>query len=364
MKRILAIETSCDETGIALVEGEGGTKNPGFRVLKEELSSQINIHRPYGGVVPNLAKREHIKNLPVLYKEIAGSGEKKFWSGVDEIAVTSGPGLEPALWAGITFARELGKKWNKPVCGVNHMEGHLYSVLLDNSLSFPRKRESSISGSRIKSGMTLFPAIALIVSGGHTILLKMTSMTSWKKLGETRDDAVGEAFDKVARLLGLPYPGGPEISKLAKKGKVNIEFTQPMLHSKDYDFSFSGLKTAVLYFLKEKGYAPERGKKIPAKLAADVAASFEKAAIGVLVAKTFRAADQYGAKSVWLSGGVAANELLRKELGRHSKKRGIPLLVPPKKWTTDNAAMIGAAAYMQSLKKKQVPLVAKGDLQI
>lgn len=343
-KIILAIETSCDETGIAIIEAKNGPKKPTFRVKKEVVASQIKIHRPYGGVVPNLAKREHIKNLPIIYKKIFGSKEKALWKSIDEIAVTMGPGLEPALWTGINFAEELAKKWKKPLRGANHMEGHLYSALL-------QEKEPK------------FPAIALIVSGGHTTLLKMDSLASWKKLGETRDDAVGEAFDKVARLLNLPYPGGPEISRLAKKGDAAaIDFPLPMLNSKDYDFSFSGLKTAVLYFLKNKGYAP--GSNIPPKLAADIAASFERSAIGVLAAKTFRAADKFGAKSIWLSGGVAANELLRKELKKEIAKRAIPLLVAPRKWNTDNAAMIGTAAYMNFFRKKKFPLVAKGDLEI
>ncbi len=365
--RILSIETSCDETGLALLECKGGPKRPQFKILKEVLSSQIKIHAPYGGVVPGLAKREHIKNLPILLKKLLGFDPYQlpttnYKLPFDAIAVTMGPGLEPALWTGIEFAKDLSKRWKKPLMGVNHMEGHLYSVLLDAEISnyqLPITR--------------LFPAIALIVSGGHTILLRMDDILSWKKLGETRDDAVGEAFDKAARLLNLPYPGGPQISRIAKEGDPKaIQLPRPMLHSKDYDFSFSGLKTAVLYYLREKGFYHsgiekafhDAPKDMPKKFAADVAASFETAAVEVLVKKTFRAVEQYGAKSVWLSGGVAANRLLRAELAKAGRKRGVPLVVADKKHNTDNGAMIGAAAYMGTFRKKRYPLVAKGDLAI
>jgi N6-L-threonylcarbamoyladenine synthase len=374
--RILSIETSCDETGLAILDAKGGPARPRVTILKEVVASQIKIHEPWGGVVPNLAKREHIRNLPILYKKIFGVDEKKLWKSIDLIAVTAGPGLEPALWTGINFAKDLAKQWQKPLIGANHMEGHLYSVLLQkngvisnakypisNGIQEVRRNPTHNSlpartaGTVQSGGPTthLFPAIALIVSGGHTLLLRMDSIISWKKLGETRDDAVGEAFDKVARMLDLPYPGGPQISRLALKGDPQaIEFPQPMLHSKDYDFSFSGLKTAVLYYLKDH----------PAANAADVAASFEHAAVTVLVQKTFRAVRQFDARSIWLSGGVAANKLLRKTLAANAKKSGIPLLTPDQKHSTDNAAMIGAAAYMSTFRKKKYSLVARGDMEI
>ncbi len=357
--KLLAIETSCDETGLAVLDGKGGPAKPNVKVLKEVVASQIKIHEPWGGVVPNLAKREHIKNLPVLYKKIFGvapaangtaasAAEKKLWKSIDLIAVTAGPGLEPALWTGIVFAKEIAKRWKKPLIGANHMQGHLYSVLLQPAGARPKAPAQTISAN-------LFPAVALIVSGGHTILLRMDSILSWKQLGETRDDAAGEAFDKVARLLNLPYPGGPQISKLALSGDAQaIDFPQPMLHSKDYDFSFSGLKTAVLYYLKDN----------PTAKPADVAASFEHAAINVLVQKTFRAVREFGGRSVWLSGGVASNKLLRKTLGAAAKQAGIPLIMPDAKHNTDNAAMIGAAAYMSTFRKKKYSLVARGDMQV
>jgi N6-L-threonylcarbamoyladenine synthase len=339
---ILAIETSCDETGLAVLEARGGKENPQFTILGSVLSSQIEIHRPFGGVVPNLAKREHIKNLPILLRELEEKVPKLFQK-IDTIAVTVGPGLEPALWAGITFAQALAKQYKLPLIGANHLEGHLYSFLL------PQKGKKKISQKNI------FPAIALLVSGGHTILFKMESLTKLKKIGETRDDAVGEAFDKVARLLELPYPGGPEIEKLAKEGKGDaIAFPRPMIHDKNYDFSFSGLKTSVFYYMRET--------KNPMK--ADIAASFEEAALEVLLKKTMRAAEEFGAQSILLSGGVAANKPLREKLAKESKKRKLNFFVPDFAHNTDNAVMIATGAYISLLRKKRYPLRANGGLHI
>ncbi len=341
--RVLGIETSCDETALALVEATGGLANPKFKVLKNLVASQIQIHRPFGGVVPNLAKREHLKNLPILLKKLTAKSYKL--KAIDTITVTVGPGLEPALWAGIEFAKSLAKETGKPLIGTNHLEGHLYSFLL------PKKTNPSFKIPISK----LFPAVALIVSGGHTLLLHVKNLKTWKKIGETRDDAVGEAFDKVARILGLPYPGGPEIQKLATKGNPNaIPFPQPMRDQKNYDFSFSGLKTSVLYYLRDN---PKANK-------ADVAASFQNAAIDVLVAKTIRTAQMYGAKSILLSGGVAANQWLRKKLQTMSHKSKINFLVADPKFNTDNAVMIAAAGYMAYLRKKKYKLEARGDLGI
>ncbi len=345
--KILAIETSCDETAIALVNCNGTLRQAQgqklrFEVLENLISSQVEIHRPFGGVVPVLAKREHIKNLPVLTKQIFKNPELK----IDLIAVTVGPGLEPALWTGIEFAKELSKNLKKPLIGANHMEGHLYSSLLGTG----------------KKNEIKFPAIALVVSGGHTILLKMDSLVKWKKLGETRDDAAGEAFDKVARLLGLPYPGGPEISKLAENGNAEaINFPRPM--SKilsgakgkhyNYDFSFSGLKTAVFYFLRDTAKFNK----------ADVAASVQEAIVDVLIKKTMRAVQEFGAKSVILCGGVAANKALRERL--KSKMLNLQFLCPDFEFNTDNAAMIAAAAYMRKIsKKKGYKLVADSNLTL
>jgi len=337
---VLAIETSCDETALAIVQCGGPLKNPNFKILKNIVSSQIPIHRPFGGVVPNLAKREHIKNLPIIYKKITRNYKP---SAISHIAVTVGPGLEPALWTGINFAEELSKKIKKPLIGINHMEGHLYSNLLTDA---PAQ----------------YPAIALIVSGGHTILLHMTAINKWKKLGETLDDAAGEAFDKVAKMLGLPYPGGPEIQKLSEKGNPNaIKFPRPIQNPRpgrqsNYEFSFSGLKTSVLYYLRDH---PKAGKK-------DVAASFQQAVIDVLVKKTIRAVKEYKAKSVILCGGVAASKPLRKALKEETEKINIALSLPEFEFNTDNAAMIAAAAYINLLQKnkKRLKIEARGNLNI
>lgn len=354
--KILAIETSCDETAIALVETKGGPgfsagSWPKFKILKNLVASQIKIHRPFGGIVPNLAKREHLKNLPILFKKLQITNYQL--QRIDLIAVTVGPGLEPALWTGINFAKKLKAKSLKlktKLIGVSHLEGHLYSFLL--------KQKTVNSKFRIQN-LELFPVIALIISGGHTILLLMKNLTHYKKLGETRDDAVGEAFDKVARLLDLPYPGGPEIEKLAKKGNPEaINFPRPMMNQKNYDFSFSGLKTAVLYYLRD-----QQLKAKNYKLKANVSASFQQAAFDVLISKTLRAVKEFNAKSIMISGGVAANKTLKKEFQKAIKKLPITncqLLIT--EFPTDNAAMIAVAGYINYSRKKNRRLIANGNL--
>ncbi len=362
--KVLAIETSCDESGLALLDASGGVRAPRFRVGKSLVASQIKIHRPFGGVVPNLAKREHLKNLPILYRKMFGApgsaAEARLWRSIDLVTVTVGPGLEPALWTGIEFAKRLAAEHGKPLVGANHLEGHLYSFLLSG-------------GAPVR-----FPAVALIVSGGHTILLEMASFTKWRRLGETRDDAAGEAFDKVARLLDLPYPGGPEIEKLAREERLRrpahpdgtIAFPRPMLHDKSYDFSFSGLKTAVLYHVRaaEEGNgtagAHGAGTDVAHLNRRDIAASFQAATLDVLAAKTVRAVREYGARSVLLSGGVAANKALRARLRREARKIGSAFFVPSLRYNLDNAAMIGAAGYLAHLRKKRYKLEARGDLDI
>lgn len=351
--QILAIETSCDETGITLLEAEGGLTHPRLKVVKSFVASQIKIHQPFGGVVPNLAKREHLKNLPILYKKVFGNSKEEaaLWKKIDLVTVTVGPGLEPALWTGIEFAKVLTKKYKKPLVGANHLEGHLYSFLL------PSRSSKSYTSTLIPK--KIFPGIALIVSGGHTILLHMESFSKWIHLGETRDDAAGEAFDKVARLMDLPYPGGPEIEKLSTKGNpFAITFPRPMLDQKNYDFSFSGLKTAVLYYLRDAKGARKKVSK------ADVAAGFEQATIDVLVGKTRRAAEATSAESILLSGGVAANKHLRRALERTAGLIGAQFFVPDFKYNLDNAAMIGVAGYMAHLRKKRYKMEARGDLGI
>ena len=348
---ILAIETSCDETGIALIRATGGLRAPRFEIIENLVASQIAIHRPFGGVVPNLAKREHLKNLPILFEKLLKArGAIK----PDIITVTVGPGLEPALWTGIGFAKELAKKYRVPLVGANHLEGHLYSFLLPSRSSKAYASTLLPLGSR---GKNIFPGIALIVSGGHTILLGMESFSKWKRLGETRDDAAGEAFDKVARLLDLPYPGGPEIEKLAAKGNsFNVVFPRPMLDQKSYDFSFSGLKTAVLYYLRDAEAAQRKGNSSQKKInKADVAAGFEQAVVDVLVLKTRRAAEASAAESIFLSGGVAANKHLRRAFERTAGLIGANFFVPDFRYNLDNAAMIGVAGYMAHLRKKKIP---------
>ncbi len=347
---ILAIETSCDETGIALLRATGGLRAPRFEVLENLVASQIKIHRPFGGVVPNLAKREHLKNLPILFRRLLArrEAERKPFKP-DIIAVTVGPGLEPALWTGIEFAKGLAKRYAVPLVGANHLEGHLYSFLL------PSRAAGAYTSSLAALRKRVFPAVALIVSGGHTVLLRMESFAKWKRLGETRDDAAGEAFDKAARLLDLPYPGGPEIEALARRGNpAAIAFPRPMLDQQNYDFSFSGLKTALLYYLRSAEEARP----------ADVAASFEQAAVDVLAAKARRAAESCAAESILLSGGVAANKHLRKAIGRTAALIGANFFVPDFKYNLDNAAMIGAAGYLARLRKKKYPLRANGALDI
>jgi len=358
---ILGIETSCDETAISIVEASGDLESLNFKVLGSAVNSQIEMHREFGGVVPNLAKREHIKNLPIVLKE-ALLKAKIYFSVINLITVTVGPGLEPALWTGIKFAEELGKKWGIPVVGANHMEGHIASVLFktdENPKSEIRNPKKSLEFDASNFG---FPAVALLVSGGHTELVYLKNWVEKEKIGETKDDAVGEAFDKVARMLGLPYPGGPEISALAEKARnSNIEirdvkFPRPMLHSGDLNFSFSGLKTAVLYYLRDK-------KEIN-KLA--IAREFEDAVIETLISKTKTAIEKYNPETLIIGGGVIANKALRENFFK--LKENYPKLeisIPEKSLTTDNATMIAAAGYIEYLRNnKEKELKADGNLSI
>lgn len=331
--KILAIETSCDETAISIVEATGDLPLPRFNVLGDSLLSQIHIHKEFGGVYPMLAKREHIKNLPILLEKTLeqAKSSKLTPNSLDLIAVTAGPGLEPALWAGIVFAQELGKKWNKPVFPVNHMSGHLFSFLFGATKPIE------------------FPAIALLVSGGHTELVAVEGFDNYQIIGQTRDDAVGEAFDKTARLLGLPYPGGPKISELAEisraRGEARFRFPSPMLNTDDYNFSYSGLKTSVLYKTRELGELDMETKE-------DLARAFEEAAMEPLVQKTRRALENYSAKTLILGGGVSGNKYLRERLSELCTTLAVDLQLPPAKLTTDNALMIAVAAYVGQITGK------------
>jgi len=369
---ILAIETSCDETAIAVLKAD----KKKFEILSNIVASQIKIHAPWGGVVPNLAKREHERNLPiVLNKALKKAGfvnpksQISNLKNIDLMAVTIGPGLEPSLWVGINFAKDLAEKWKKPLIGINHMEGHIFSALLKKNLK-----------SQISNLKNLFPILALLVSGGHTELVLINNWLKYKVIGQTRDDAAGEAFDKVAKMLGLPYPGGPEIAAKAAQNlksqisNLKINLPRPMINSKDYDFSFSGLKTAVLYLLRDLR-AGKFGSRIISLDARDkgnqfhglipqICHEFQQAVIDVLIKKTVRAANEYKAKTVILGGGVAANKELRKQLGNKTN-----LLLPEIKFTTDNAAMIAVAAYFHALKsgikkKNWKNLQANGNLKL
>ncbi|MFH1938052.1 MAG: tRNA (adenosine(37)-N6)-threonylcarbamoyltransferase complex transferase subunit TsaD [Patescibacteria group bacterium] len=330
---ILGIETSCDDTGIALVECD--KKN--CRILSNVVSSQIKVHAPYGGVVPNLAARAHLENIGLCLKQAL---KKAKYPKIDLIAVTNGPGLIPCLLVGVNFAKALAYAWKKPIIGINHIEGHIYANNLKN-----------------------FPILCLIVSGGHTQLILMKDHGKYELIGQTRDDAVGEAFDKVAKLLGLSYPGGPIISEKAEKGNPQaFDLPRPMINTKDFDFSFSGLKTAVLYETKRK-------KKFSEEYINDMAASFQQAAIDVLINKTIKAAKKYKPKTIILSGGVAANQELKKQMKEIIKKE-LPktqFSIPDSKLCTDNGAMIAITAYYKNkpaLFKSWVKINANANLKL
>ena len=383
--KILSIETSCDDTGISVMEAKGSIRDASFKILANNSNSQIKIHIPYGGVYPVLAKREHEKNLPLMLeaslkqasaKGGPASGRKKE-KPIDAIAVTYGPGLEMCLWEGIVFAKNLAQKWNVPLISVNHMEGHMFSVF--------GKAKGTFKIPKIKT-----PILTLLVSGGHTQLVLTKKRMDYEIIGETLDDAVGEAFDKVARMLGLPYPGGPEISKLAElqrnkllkrtdifllknsscsrrrapksfqelisssqsanpaKIGFSLALPRPMLYSKNLDFSFSGLKTAVLYLIRDLGGI----EKINQETKAQIALEFENAAIECLVHKTAKAIEKYKIKTLIVAGGVSANKYLKSEMTKITKNK-IKLFFPAPELSGDNAIMIGIAGYLNYLKNKK-----------
>ena len=360
---ILGIETSCDDTGIALIEGS----QKGCRILSNPVSSQVKLHAPYGGVVPNLAARAHLENVgPVLKESLKQAGNPK----IDLIAATIGPGLIPSLLVGTNFAKALAYHWRKPIIGINHIEGHIYANWLTEDGKSKGRPFGYVLASQERSPQwqPLFPALCLIVSGGHTQLILMKDHGQYQLLGETRDDAAGEAFDKVAKLLNLGYPGGPIISQKAQKGNPRaFDLPRPMLKTKDFDFSFSGLKTAVLYlFYKQRQSSLirqarfRRDREISRTvLVSNICASFQQAVIDVLIGKTIRAAKKYKVRSVMLSGGVAANQELSRQMAEAIKKE-LPTLnfyIPEPKLCTDNGAMIAAAAFYK--KQKQVPSVSR-----
>ena len=380
--RILGIETSCDETAVCLIEADGAFGSDfRFSVLGNALSSQAALHAQYGGVFPNLAKREHAKNLvPMLQKALEEAGllhvrptrsdignlsktlerepelleqltpflEQHDKPDIDAIAVTYGPGLEPALWVGVNFAKALSNVWNVPIVGVNHMEGHIIM--------------SMMAGERLASFE--FPVLALLISGGHTELVLSKEFGRYELIGKTRDDAAGEAFDKVARFLELPYPGGPHISRLAAEARAKnlesrVKLPRPMLNEDNLDFSFSGLKTAVLRQVEGKKLSEEEKKMM--------AREFEDAVTDVLLAKTLRAVDAYGANTVVVGGGVSANTHIRDELKKRLDEVNAKLLVCPPELATDNALMIALPGYFHALKKDftdPAELLANGNLAL
>ena len=326
---ILAIETSCDDTCAAVIKIK---KNRKFEILSNVVSSQVKLHSKYGGVFPSLAKREHQKNLPVVVRKALKEAKNP---KINLIAVTSGPGLEPCLWTGINFSKELSKKMKLPVVSINHIEAHILANIID------------------KKSKLLFPALCLVVSGGHTQIILMKSIGKYEILGETRDDAAGECFDKTARILGLGYPGGPIVAKKAaelKSKKLKINLPRPMIHQKNYDFSFSGLKTAVLYEVKKRPLKIRKSKQYVQEMCAEI----QQAIIDVLIRKTIIAARDYRVKSIILSGGVASNEELRKQFQSATSNQcsKIVLSLPPKNLCTDNAAMVAVAGYLNQQKKK------------
>jgi len=371
---ILAIETSCDETAIAILSCEGDAESATYTILGNALISQIDVHQEFGGVFPAVAKREHAKNLvPILLGTLSEADmlkeseqrvsqtvheevtrilsrefelSKELFSkisvlaipNIDVIAVTAGPGLAPALWVGVSFAKALSILWNKPIVGVNHMEGHLLTALA-------KKGGRSIKTYTVSN--VSMPVLALLISGGHTELQLMSTWLSYNLEGQTRDDAVGEAYDKVARMLGLPYPGGPEISRLAERardrgGNSPYTFPRPMISDAHSDFSFSGLKTSVLYSI--------RGKVLSDTDKENISLAFEDAVAEVLYVKTKRALLKTGAKTIAIGGGVSANKNIRDYFGNRLSREHpeVSLTTPTPELSGDNAIMIGIAGYYRA----------------
>jgi N6-L-threonylcarbamoyladenine synthase len=389
---ILAIETSCDETALSIIKTSEDNKN--FKVLSDLVISQIEIHAEYGGVFPALAKREHAKNLGPLLRQalieahlytesittltnkdevkIILERESELFDGltlllenieqpdIDMIMVTHGPGLAPALWVGVNFARALSLFWDIPIVPVNHMEGHITSILLKKDYLH---QEMAL---QLPTDFN-FPMISLLISGGHTQLVLVKDWGEYEIIGETTDDAVGEAFDKVARMLDMKYPGGPKISKAAAAGQENelIQLPRPMLHSKDYRFSFSGLKTAVRYLIvdlkKQELYSDQ--------IIADIAREFEHAVTDVLIKKTSQAIEEYAAQGLIIAGGVSANDFISASFRNLTEKYGIELYLPEKRMCGDNSLMIATAGFIGMMYKKnttisQRELVALSNLKL
>ncbi len=323
---ILAIESSCDETAVAIIKN-------GREILANVVASQIESHKRFGGVVPEIASRHHVEQITIVLEEAMNQAAITY-GDIDAIAVTEGPGLVGALLIGVNAAKALAFAHNIPLVPVHHIAGHIYA-------------------NRLVKEMT-FPLLALVVSGGHTELIYMKEHGSYEVIGETRDDAAGEAYDKVARQLGLPYPGGPHIDRLAHEGSPTIDLPRAWLEKDSFDFSFSGLKSAVINTLHN---AAQRGEEIKPE---DLAASFQTSVIEVVVTKAKLAAEKYNVKQVLLAGGVAANKGLRAALEKEFLETDIDLVIPPLNLCTDNAAMIAAAGSIEFEKGKRAGLDLNG----
>jgi N6-L-threonylcarbamoyladenine synthase len=336
---ILSIETSCDDTGVAILK----TEKKKLRVLSNVISSQVKLHAKYGGVYPSLAKREHQKNLPAVFKKaLKEAGSPK----IDAIAVTIGPGLEPCLWTGVNFAKDLAEKMKLQIIPINHIEGHILTNFINKTVAFP--------------------AMCLVVSGGHTQIILMSGFGKYEILGETRDDAAGECFDKTARILGLGYPGGPIVADEAAKAKsrkFKINLPRPMMKQNNYDFSFSGLKTAVLYDSKNRSKKESQSKEYIQEMCAEI----QNTVIDVLISKTLKAARDFKVKTLILAGGVSANEELRERFKKELKTKNYRLnfMAPEKNLCTDNAVMVAvAASFNVKNKRSWKEIEANANLRI
>jgi len=362
---ILGIESTCDETGVAIVEWDP-SQDSGLKVLANVIASSVELHKKYSGVVPEVAAREQVRVIiPVVnealtraFGSIRSNNSYKFGCQIDAIAVAHGPGLVGSLLIGVETAKALALVWNKPLIPINHLMGHVYANWLQ-----PVGSIESVAGSKNKKTKNYklrtpdFPLVALVVSGGHTDLILMTDHNKYRWLGGTLDDAAGEAFDKVARILGLGYPGGPEIERAAQQlttdngpalpagRQLTFKLPRPLINSNDFDFSFSGLKTAVVNLVGSKHLRGERSSHLGGGRLARIAHEFQQAVCDILVTKTLRAAKKYQVESIVVGGGVAANQRLRSLLTVNGSRLGIPVFFPEKNLSTDNGAMIAAAAF-------------------